>query len=118
MNQRKLRFNSSYVPYQQWYFDINISELWFPYLSNKNNDVCSPSRGKLDYIVKLPVQDLTKNFPPFEWKHMLLYVFYLVHVLYILFKVLYNPITISNNKVIANEVRLRDVSERVFYGMF
>lgn len=49
---------------------------------------------------------------------MLFYVLYLVHALYILFIILYNVITIINNKVIVNEVRLRDVSKRVVYGMY
>lgn len=104
-----------HVPDQQWYFDINISESWFPYLSNKNNDVCSPWRKKLDYIVKLPMQGLTENFPPLEWKYMLFYVLYPAHVLYVLFTILYSIITVSNNKVIAIEVRLRH-DKTVFYG--
>lgn len=36
-----------------------------------------------------------------------LVVLYPVHVLYVLFTILYGVITISNNKVIVNEVRLR-----------
>ena len=53
------------------------------------------------------MQGLTENFPPLEWKYMLVYVLYPARVLGILFTILYGLITISKNKVIANEVRWR-----------
>lgn len=101
-------------------WQISISEPWLSYLSNKNNDVCNPWRKKWYYIIMLPTQCLTEIFLPLNGKFAFLLICINNNILLIcsIYKywtlsrfmyswtILYNLVTISSNKVIANDGKI------------